>query len=373
MHHSLRYTAPTVSDEREPQYLLDAIADAPDALAPWRVLADWLLEHGAPHAVLAAYESRLEDGTSDLELMDAIAEARQARARPPSGVGFIWSDATWRCGYITRLVVSLGLHYPEFDWQALFDAPQLRMLQWLQLKVAPRRRNPQKTARTLRRVLAVAPSTLRRISVFTQGSGALTLAELEPLTERPERVRRLDLALGPAGVATVDAIARLGDAGYPLISLDGTTLLPEGALALRDRHGRRLRFAGTGLNRAAARELDDSRVAWCAPDVNTAIVRDTGELVPLTYHASRLLHHPAWRQREFQPTFTGWQAVYPAPPGEDPLTVDLQDDGQLVMLSGGLVRVLRRDDLDAAYREVLAGPSEGTAAPVSGATGSTSR
>lgn len=342
-----------MSDEREPPELLDAIADDPDASAPWRVLADWLLEHGAPHAVLAAYELKLEDGTRDPELLETIGEARRERAQPPRGVGLTWGDATWRCGYITRLVVSLGLRYRELDWEAFFDAPQLRMVQWLQLTVMPGRA-PDETAHTLRRVLEVAPSTLRRLSVFTQDPRALTLTELEPLTKRPERVRRLDLALGPAGAPTVEAIAHLAGAGYPLVSLDGTTLLPEGALALRDRHGLRLRFAGTGLTRAVARELDSSRAAWCAPDVKAAVVRDTGVLVPLTNHASPSLHHPAWRRREFFPTSTGWRVVYPAPQGEEPLTVDLQEDGQLVMLSGGLVRVLLRDDLDAAYRELLA-------------------
>lgn len=342
-----------MSDEREPQALLDAIADDPDALAPWRVLADWLLEHDAPHAVLAAYELKLEDGTRDPELLDAIATARSERAQPPRGVGLSWGDATWRCGYVTRLVVGLGLRYRDLDWDAFFDAPQLRMVQWLQLSVLPDRA-PVEIAETLRRVLDVAPPTLRRLSVFTQDPRAQTLAQLEPLVRRPERVRRLDLALGLAGNATVEAISRLGDAGYPLISLDGTTLSPEGALALRDRHGLRLRFAGTGLTRAVARELDGPRVAWCAPGVKTALVRDTGVLVPLTNHASPSLHHPAWRRRELFPTSTGWRVEYPAPPGETPLGIDLQEDGQLVMLSGGLVRVLMREDLDQAYREVLA-------------------
>lgn len=344
-----------MTEEREPQELLDAIADDPDALAPWRVLADWLLEHDAPHALLAAYELKLEDGTRDPELLEAIGEARRERVQPPRGVGLSWGDATWRCGYITRMVVLLGLRYRDLDWTQFFAAPQLRMLQWLQLVLAPGR-EPDEIARALRNIVAVAPPTLRRISVFGLDARATTLTELSPLLDRPAGVKRLDLALGLAGRATVEAVERLGDAGYPLVSLDGTTLSPEGALELREAHGLRLRFAGTGLTRAVARELDGPKVAWCAPDVRAAFVRDTGVLVPLTNHASPSLHHPAWRRRELFPTSTGWRVAYPAPQGQPPLEVDLQEDGQLVMLSGGLVRVLMRDDLDAAYRELLAEP-----------------
>ncbi|MEW6431708.1 MAG: hypothetical protein AB1730_09370 [Myxococcota bacterium] len=342
-----------MTEEREPQELLDAIADDPDALAPWRVLVDWLLEHDAPHALLAAYELKLADGTRDPELLAAVGEARRERAQLPEGVALSWGEATWRFGYITRLVVSLGRRYRDLDWRGFLAAPQLRMLQWLQLTVSPGSES-EEIARSLTSILALAPPTLRRISVFSHDAQAMTLAELSPLRERPAGVKRVDLALGLAGRATVEAVEQLADAGYPLVSLDGTTLSPEGALQLREAHGLRLRFAGTGLTRAAARELDGPKVAWCAPDVRVALVRDTGALVPLTNHASPSLHHPAWRRRELFPTSTSWCVAYPARIGETPLAVDLQEDGQLVMLSGGLVRVLLRDDLDAAYRELLA-------------------
>ncbi|MEW5741701.1 MAG: hypothetical protein AB1938_22470 [Myxococcota bacterium] len=346
-----------MSEEREPQALLDAIADDPDGLGPWRVLADWLLEHGAPHAVLAAYELRLEEGTSDPDLLQAVSDARRERAQPPPGVGLSWGDASWRCGYITRLVVALGLRFREEDWRGFFAAPQLRMLQWLQLTVLAGR-NPGEVRASLASLRPLLPSTLRRLSVFTFDPGALTADDLSPLFDRPAGVKRLDLALGLAGRETVEAVEQFIDAGYPRVNLDGTFPSPESAGRLIARAGRRLWLAGTRLTRQVARELDGPNVAWCAPDVKTAVVRDGGVLVPLSNNGSPQLHHPSWRRREFFPTSTGWRVVYPAAPGEEPLTVDLQEDGQLAMLSGGLVRVLLRDDLDAAYREVLAADVE---------------
>ena len=41
---------------QEPEPLLDAVAANPDDTSAWHVLADWLLEQGAPHAILAAYD-----------------------------------------------------------------------------------------------------------------------------------------------------------------------------------------------------------------------------------------------------------------------------------------------------------------------------
>lgn len=339
-------------EEREPQALLDAIADEPEAVGPWRVLADWLLEHGAPHAELAAYELKLEDGVRDLELLDAISVARQERLQPPRGVGLSWGEASWRCGYALRLVVALDLRYRDLDWPAFFAAPQLRLLRWLQLTIRSERPAAQ-VAHALEQVLRHAPTTLRRISVFSFQPGAVTWEALGPLAQRPAKVQRLDLALGLAGDATVDAVQRLIDAGYPLVNLDGTFPSPEGAAALVARGGTRLRLGGTNLTRAVARALDGPKVVWCAPDVRAALVRDTGQLVPLSNNASRELHHPSWRRRELEPTSTCWRVVYPAPPGEEPLSVELQEDGQWVMLSGGLCRLLLRDDLDAGYREWL--------------------
>lgn len=343
----------TVSEEREPQALLDAIADDPEALGPWRVLADWLLEHGAPHAVLAAYELKLEEGTNDPDLLQTVSEARRDRAQPPPGIGLSWGDASWRCGYITRLVVALGLRYRALDWQGFFAAPQLRMVQWLQLIVRSGR-HPGDVRASLEQLWPLLPSTLRRVSVFTFDPGPVTVDDLAPMFVRPRGVKRLDLALGLAGRETVDAVERLLDAGYPQVNLDGTFPSPESVGRLVERAGKKVWLAGTRLTRAVARELDGPKVAWCAPDVRTAVVRDSGVLVPLSNNGSPQLHHPSWRQREFSPTSTGWSVVYPAPQGEEPLTVDLQEDGQLVMLRSGLVRVLLRGDLDAAYREVLA-------------------
>lgn len=343
----------TVSEEREPQALLDAIADDPEALGPWRVLADWLLEHGAPHAVLAAYELKLEEGTNDPDLLQTVSEARRDRAQPPPGIGLSWGDASWRCGYITRLVVALGLRYRALDWQGFFAAPQLRMVQWLQLIVRSGR-HPGDVRASLEQLWPLLPSTLRRVSVFTFDPGPVTVDDLAPMFVRPRGVKRLDLALGLAGRETVDAVERLLDAGYPQVNLDGTFPSPESVGRLVERAGKKVWLAGTRLTRAVARELDGPKVAWCAPDVRTAVVRDSGVLVPLSNNGSPQLHHPSWWQREFSPTSTGWSVVYPAPQGEEPLTVDLQEDGQLVMLRSGLVRVLLRGDLDAAYREVLA-------------------
>ncbi|MCC6336402.1 MAG: hypothetical protein IT380_20750 [Myxococcales bacterium] len=346
-----------MTEEREPQALLDAIADDPEALGPWRVLADWLLEHGAPHAVLAAYELKLEEGTNDPDLLQTVSEARRDRAQPPPGIGLSWGDASWRCGYITRLVVALGLRYRALDWQGFFAAPQLRMVQWLQLIVRSGR-HPGDVRASLEQLWPLLPSTLRRLSVFTFDPGPVTVDDLAPMLVRPRGVKRLDLALGLAGRETVDAVERLLDAGYPQVNLDGTFPSPESVGRLIERAGRKVWLAGTRLTRAVARELDGPLVAWCAPDVRAAVVRDSGVLVPLSNNGSPQLHHPSWRQREFSPTSTGWSVVYPAPQTEEPLTVDLQEDGQLVMLRSGLVRVLLRDELDAAYREVLAADAQ---------------
>jgi uncharacterized protein (TIGR02996 family) len=342
-----------MSEEREPEALLDAIADEPEASGPWRVLADWLLDRGAPHALLAAYELRLEEGPAEPALLEAIDEARLARRQPPPGLGLNFEDATWRCGYITRLAVPLGLQHRDSDWAAFFDASQLRLLQWLQLTVVKGHEDGA-VLRALRQLRRALPRTLRRISVFSHDPRAVTLEHLSPLLDRPRGVTRLDLALGLAGRQTVDAVAALCDADYSLVNLDGTSLSPEGAAELVQRAGRTLRLAGTGLTRAAAQALDGPRVAWCAPDVRVAVVRDTGVLVPLSDNGTQALHYPSWPRREFARTASGWRVVYPAPAGGEPLSVDLVEDGQWVMLRGGLVRVLMRQPLDVTYRELLA-------------------
>jgi uncharacterized protein (TIGR02996 family) len=95
----------------EPLGVLDAIAAAPDDAGRWHVLADWLLERQAPHAVMTAYELKLDEGTNDPELIGDSAAARRARQRLPGDVAF--RSVTWRCGYVVSCEVQVGPRDPD--------------------------------------------------------------------------------------------------------------------------------------------------------------------------------------------------------------------------------------------------------------------
>jgi len=354
-----------VSEEREPQPLLDAIADDPDAPGPWRVLADWLLERELPHGVLAAYELKLESGTNDPSLLETYAEQRVLRMQSPRDAGLTWGDATWRCGYVTRLVLELARHR-GVDWGAFFAAPPLRTLSWLQLvawgrgafsrfdvpseRAPARDRNAAERARTLEAVLRHAPSTLRRISVFAFGGLGREASVLEPLLRPPAGVRRLDLAVteAPAEMLTV-----LGAAGYPLVNLDGTKLELPAATRLATTAKSRLVLGGTGLSGRDAAIVDHPALGWCAPGVTAALVGADGRLYPLSNNASSRFHHPSIVSSAIQPSPWGWQVLVRRDPrGWEQDAFDLEDGG-VAPLDVGEGRVLAGADLDARYRELL--------------------
>ena len=354
-----------MSDEREPQGLLDAIADDPDALGPWRVLADWLLEREVPHGLLAAYELKLETGTNDPDLLGTYAEQRRIRMQPPREGGLGWGDATWRCGYLTRLVL-LVARYRDVDWEAFFAAPALRTLSWLQLTVRGarferamvpenvlgglERRNAVDKRQTLEAVLRCAPSTLRRISVFAEGPLGLEAGALEPLLHVRPGVKRLDLALGEV---PVEPLASLCASGYPLVNLDGTKLDLGMATRLAQVAAGRLVLGGTGLSGREALAVDRPEIAWCAPDVKAALVAENGQLFPLSNNASARFHHPSLRSGVIQPSPWGWQAMVKRDAARLELdAIDLEDGG-VAPLDRGDGRVLIGGDLDARYRELL--------------------
>ncbi|MDX2008947.1 MAG: hypothetical protein SFW67_02095 [Myxococcaceae bacterium] len=262
----------------EPAALLDAIAEDPDDLGRWHVLADWLIERGAPHALMAAYELKLEQGTNDPDLLGDYVTVRRARQHLPTDVFF--HPLAWRCGYVISGNLSLGPRYPhELDrLSRALALPQLAALSKLTLLA-----QGTESATRLEGVLAAIPKTVRTVG-FHFG-GAVPTAVLSALHRRPEKAHtlRLQLAdpLGPLR-AVVEVVAA---AGWKVLDLEGTRLtdrVTELAMLVQRHPGLTFVLGGTSIGADDVTTLEAPNVRWAPPDADAlAIDEVTGAVLPL--------------------------------------------------------------------------------------------
>lgn len=319
-----------------PEALLDAVAERPGDEGRWHVLADWLIEHQAPHALMAAYELKLRDGTSDPELLGEYASTRRER-HVLSELRF--DHVSWKCGYVVACSLWLGPR-DRLEPQRLgraFAGPVFGALSRVTLLC-----NGTESRARLESVLAALPSTVRVVGL--QFSAAVPMSALLALGARPPRAHtlRLHLAapLGPLG-PSIDALV---GSGWATISLEGTRLA-ERADELRgllERHPTtRFMLGGTSLPAPLARAIDRPNVDWAGDDHDALLVElDTGAVLPLS---------------RARPGFAWGVAIVPFADGwTTPDGLALFASGELVRDAGRRFVFLQRANLSAAYRQWLA-------------------
>ncbi|MFT3836209.1 MAG: hypothetical protein QM723_04325 [Myxococcaceae bacterium] len=268
---------------QEPAEILDAVAADPGNDQSWHVLTDWLLENGAPHAILARYDLELDKGTRDPDLLGDYVEARRVRHQVPNVPGVVTDSLRWRCGYLFELSVCCD-HTPKLDdrqaeLETMFGAPVFRVLSRVILSGARRNLSVQFTAE---QVLPALPKTVRRISVTG-------IHRNEPMPEalvqhRPPKAQRLDL---PGYRLDDGLILSLARAGWSYLNLDRSTvqLRPQ---TLERLEGCTLMLGGAGLTKEVARSLDGPKVRWLPPGVTEALLDDEGRLTPLDHELPSL-------------------------------------------------------------------------------------
>lgn len=293
----LRVIDEAVPTLREPPELVDAIAEAPRDLSRWHVLADWLIEHQAPHALMAAYELKLEHGTNDPDLLGEYAAIRRRR----HVLGDLRHDhVSWCCGYVVSCSVWLGprdQHEIERLTRA-FAAPQFSALSRLTLQC-----NGTESAARLEGVLGALPKTVRVVGL--QFNAPAPIASLFALKTRPPRAHTVQLHLaepvGPLG-PLVDVLVA---SGWQTIDLEATRLTERlGELkSLAARHPTtRFMLGGTSLAGQAALELRAPNVVWTTAEHDALLVElGTGAAFPL----SRTRQGFTWGLA-LRPLGTGW-------------------------------------------------------------------
>lgn len=319
--------------EHEPSELLDAVAADPDDWSRWHVLADWLNERHAPHALLAAYELRLRDGTNDPELLEEYAATRRRR----HALGDARIDRVrWRCGYVVSCELVLGPRDPlEPDrWQRTLAGPQFRALSSVELWC----QSPASAAR-IEGLVRALPKTVRAVGLRleTQGSASVVRA----LAQRPENAHTVRLRLGRSPGPLQAALELLAASGWTAIELDGTSLagrLGELRPAIARNEGVRFMLGGTELEAVQARSLNEPNVMWSAPHHDALIVEvGTGRVVPVSpLEPSRF----AWLGR----LGDSWVVD-----GDRPLR-----SGEAISVAGKTYVFLDGAGLDAQYRAWLA-------------------
>jgi hypothetical protein len=287
-----------------PDAILEQLAARPDDLAAWQVLTDFLLETGAPTASLAMCELELLRGISNPDLLEELAAARARREKLPHEP---WGGyaAVWRCGFVTRLLLSLQ---SRADLGAVLRAEPVRALHHLVLSDDSGRFGAPLFAtdaeagagplvERLRAPLVAVTPHLRRFSLrleerYRPVSPPEQRALLSALKELlPSKLERLDLSLGVLHESSQDALQALL-ARVPLVNLDGTALpWTPGFAEVLQRAGARVCLAGTGLSPRTFEAKE-----WLAPDVTAWLEReDSGALVPLTAATTpEGFESPAW-------------------------------------------------------------------------------
>lgn len=263
---------------REPPELLDAIAEAPRELSRWHVLADWLIEHEAPHALMAAYELKLEHGTNDPELLGDYAAIRRRR----HVLGDLRHDhVTWCCGYVVSCSVWLGPR-DQHELERLsraFGAPQFAALSRLTLQCSG-----TESAARLEGVLSALPKTVRTVGLAFNAPAPI--ASLFALKARPPRAHTAQLRLAEPVGPLAPLVDVLVASGWKTIDLEATRLT-ERAGELRTLAARhpdtRFVLGGTSLTGRAALALRAPNVAWTTAEHDALLVDlDNGAAFPLS-------------------------------------------------------------------------------------------
>lgn len=270
----------------EPPELLDAVADAPEDMSRWHVLADWLIEHQAPHALMAAYELKLEHGTNDPDLLGDYASIRRRR----HVLSELRHDhVTWCCGYVVSCSVWLGPRDPDevVRLTRAFAAPQFAALSRLTLQC-----NGTESSARLEGVLGALPKTVRTVGL--QFSAPAPLTSLLALKARPPKAHTVRLHLADPLAPLTPLIEVLVASGWRTIELEATRLTDRGdeLRALVARYAStRFMLGGTYLSGHTARALSAPNVAWTAADHDALLVDvETGTVLPL----SRTRRGSAW-------------------------------------------------------------------------------
>lgn len=263
---------------REPPEMLDAVAEAPDDLGRWQVLADWLVEHEAAHALMAAYELKLEQGTNDPELIGDYVAVRRARQQLPTDVFF--QPLAWRCGYVVSGTLSLGPR-DSHEAQRLGRAMALPQLAALS-KVTVLAQGTVSAAR-LEGVLAALPKTVRTVGF--QFGGAVPTTVLSALHRRPPQAHTVRLHLSDPLGPLRPVVELVAAAGWRVLDFEGTRLADRAAeltTLVRQQAGLTFVLGGTSIGAEAGSAIDADNVRW-VPDDAAALVVDevTGAALPL--------------------------------------------------------------------------------------------
>lgn len=322
----------------EPPEMLDAIAEAPWDDARWYVLADWLIEHQAPHALLAAYELKLAQGTNDPDVIGEYSAIRRVRHRLNTDLRV--DQLVWKCGYLVSCGIWLGPHESRETERLTraFRAPQFAALSRLSLQLTG-----AESRERLEDVLAVVPSTVRTVGL--QVAAAVPSATLAAVRARPARATTLRLHL----TEPVGDLARLVDqivgAGWRTIDFEGTRLAERSAelAPLAEQHpGTTFLLGGTAVGGHDARRLTLPNVWWASAQHEAMLVDvQTGAALPLSQQRQGL----AWGL-PLAPFAQGWTV-----PDRDRLlasgdTITGSIGRRYLYLSGPNLNAVYRDWLD---------------------------
>lgn len=263
----------------EPKALLEQVAEDPADETRWHVLADWLIEQQAPHALLAAYELKLEQGTRDPELIGQYVEARRARHQLFTDLRV--DHLAWKCGYLVSCSLWLGPrdHDEPARLARAFTAPQFGALSRLDLQCS----GTESRAR-LEAVLGVVPSTVRVLGL--QFNAPATLTSLRALRVRPASAKTLRLHLADPVGQLARLISELAQAGWTTFDFEATRLadrVDELAAVVRLHPELTFRLGGTSIGGHQVASLRLPNVQWVAPGHDAMLVDNaTGAAFPLT-------------------------------------------------------------------------------------------
>ncbi|MDP3499229.1 MAG: hypothetical protein Q8S33_02820 [Myxococcales bacterium] len=318
-----------------PAELLDAVAERPLDEGRWHVLADWLIEHEAPHALMAAYELKLRDGTNDPDLLGEYASARRQR-HVLSELRF--DHVTWKCGYVVACSLSLGPRdraEPERLSRGLGSA-QFGAVSSVTLQC-----NGTESGARLETVLAALPKTVRVVGL--QFHSAVPIASLMALRVRPPKAQTVRLHLADPVGPLAPLVDVLVASGWQTLDFEATRLTDRAAelRELVERHPTtRFMLGGTSLSASVARSLDRPNVDWVCDEHDAVLVElETGAVLPL----SRRRHGFAWGL-SLVPFADGWTT---------PDGVRLFASGELVRGAGRQFLFLAGPSLNRLYREWL--------------------
>jgi hypothetical protein len=318
-----------------PAALLDAVAERPLDEGRWHVLADWLIEHEAPHALMAAYELKLRDGTNDPDLLGEYASARRQR-HVLSELRF--DHVKWKCGYVVACSLSLG---PRDRSESERLARGLGTAQLGALSSVTLQCNGTESGARLEMVLAGLPKTVRVVGL--QFNAAVPIASLMALRVRPPKAHTLRLQLADPVMPLSPLVDVLVASGWQALDFEATRLTDRAAelRELVDRHPTtRFMLGGTYLSGAVARSFDRPNVDWVCDEHDAMLVDlETGAVLPL----SRSRHGFAWGL-SMVPFGDGWTT---------PDGLKLFQPGDVIRGAGRQFVFLSGAPLGAGYRRWL--------------------